>query len=70
MELAFVRRCGSLSSTRDVAVLINFPPQPTAMERVPRTLVVDARYVERVVVSARVDLDVASLLLSSRLDLD
>jgi hypothetical protein len=70
MKLTSVQRRGSLRSAHDVALLIDLPPRPTAMERVPRTLVVDARYVERVAAGARVDLEVASWLLSSRLDLD
>jgi hypothetical protein len=39
-------------------------------DRVPHTLVVDARYIERVTMCARFDLEVASWLLSSRLNLD
>jgi hypothetical protein len=40
------------------------------MERVSCTLVVDSRYVERVTICARFDLEVANWLSPSRLDLD
>jgi hypothetical protein len=59
-----------LRSARDVTLMSDLPPQLTVTERVPCTLVVDARYVERFAAGARVDLEVASWLLSSRLDLD
>jgi hypothetical protein len=70
LKLTAVRRRGSLRSACKVALLIDLPPQSTTMERVSCTLVVDAQYVERATACARFDLEVASWLLPSRLDLD
>jgi hypothetical protein len=59
-----------LRSTHNITLPIHLLPQPTTMKRMLRTLVVDARYVERVTTCARFDLEVSSWLLPSRLDLD
>jgi hypothetical protein len=70
LKPATIRRRGSLHSTRDVALLIDLLPQLTATERVPCTLVVNTRYVERVATCVRFDLEVARWFLLPRLDLD
>jgi hypothetical protein len=70
LEFAAVRRRGSLPSACDVVLLVDHLPQSAATESVPCTLVVDARYVERVTTCARFDLEVVRCFLSPRLDLD
>jgi hypothetical protein len=59
LKLATVRRRGNLGSTRDVALLIDLLPQPIATEHVPCTVVVNARYAERVAACTSFDLEVA-----------
>jgi hypothetical protein len=59
-----------LHSARDATLPIDLLPQPIATERVPYTLVVNARYVERVATCAGFDLEVARWFLPPRLDLD
>jgi hypothetical protein len=59
-----------LRSAHGIVLLIDLLPQPAATERVPCTLVVDAWYIERVTMCARFHLEVASWLLSTKLDLD
>jgi hypothetical protein len=70
LKLTTIRRRGSLRSARDVTLLIDLLPQLTATERVPCTLVVNARYVERVATCTRFDHEVARWFLSRGLDLD
>jgi hypothetical protein len=59
-----------MHGARDIALLVHPLPQSAATERVLCTLVVDARYVERVTVCAGFDLEVIACFLSPRLDLD
>jgi hypothetical protein len=59
LELAAVWRHGSPRGTRSDTLRVDLLPQPASVEGVSCTLVVGARYVERVTANVELGLEVA-----------
>jgi hypothetical protein len=59
LELVTVRRHGSSRGTGSSTLLVDLLPQPAAAEGVSCTLVIGARFVERIVTYAELELEVA-----------
>jgi hypothetical protein len=59
LELATIWRCGSSRGAGSSTPLVDLLPQPAAAEGMSCTLVVGAQYVERIMASEELGLEVA-----------